>query len=165
MITATEITQMGYFYKKTFRLIDLYWSLHPVGRMSWIILHLWHGDFYAFWLLKEGIHQLSQGFLVSIVDHGLIFVLFCHRWLLRCLSSLPLLKQKMDFFLIWALCCSNCVSHLWILFRPSCWRSTPSTALCLWAVTPLDRNPLVYMLLAWTVKQGWLHHLMKNKSH
>ena len=110
-------------------------------------------------------HKCSQGVLVSTVDHGLIFVSFCHRWLLRCLISLSLLKQKMDFVLIWALCYSKCVSHLWILFRLSCWRSTPSTAPFLLAAMPLDKNPLVYMLLAWTGKQGWLHHLMKSKSH
>ena len=36
-MTATEITRTGYFCKNT--LID--WSLYPMGRMPWIILHLW----------------------------------------------------------------------------------------------------------------------------
>ena len=42
VITATEITQTRYLYLiHMLRLIDHYWSLHPVGHMSWIFWHLW----------------------------------------------------------------------------------------------------------------------------
>jgi len=40
-ITATEITRMVYFYKYTCMLRSINRSLHPTGRMPWIILRLW----------------------------------------------------------------------------------------------------------------------------